>query len=135
MRTTLLLALAFGPTLAAPRLKDPPPDPLLGRWAAERVVCDGVDRTETHRELWYTFTPDGLWAVAGEADPTRRYFLRPAGDGTIDLTFEKKVFRGRYRVTGDTLYLSYAPANHDRPDALEARENGHYQVMKRVKKP
>jgi uncharacterized protein (TIGR03067 family) len=137
---TVLLSLAL--SVSAPQLKDPP-NPLVGRWVAERVVTGGVDITALNQDMEYTFTAAGHWLGRREGKLVADrcgYVIGPAAElRELTLLADRKQPDGTrllalYRVSGDTLVLAYGKPNTDRPDRIDPTDRRHTVIfMKRVK--
>jgi uncharacterized protein (TIGR03067 family) len=140
--TLLVAALA----VAAPGLKDPKVENLVGTWEVESVTSDGkVVARAADKWARYTFSADGKWVVQqkGQAAVGPRGYTvdTKATPATIDLSTpptspESPTVLGIYKIEADQLTLCVAFPDRDRPSKFESAEGSKVSliVLKRAKK-
>ena len=129
-RLPVLLALvAACPVASAPKLK-PNGHPLVGRWAAVKVVGFDKDESKSNKDLTYTFTADGRWLIR-DGEGKGGYVVN---ENTLDLrTDGGRVLPAIYDLSGDTLTVCLAEGGEERPTELKPGPRWTYLVMTRAK--
>jgi uncharacterized protein (TIGR03067 family) len=125
----MLALLAACPVASAPKLK-PNGHPLVGRWAAVKVIGYDKDESATNKDLTYTFTADGRWIIR-DGEGKGGYVVKGSA---IDLrTDAGRVIPGIHDLSEDTLTLCLAEVGDPRPTELTAGPRLTYLEMKRAK--
>jgi uncharacterized protein (TIGR03067 family) len=129
-RLPVVLALVVAcPVASAPRLK-PNDHPLVGRWAAVKVIGYDKDESGPNKDLTYTFTADARWLIREDEGKGRDVVK----GSTIDLrTDAGRVIPGVYDLSDDTLTLCLADVGDERPTELKAGPRLTYLEMKRAR--
>ena len=135
-----ILVLAV-PAAAAPRLKDPPAEPLpVGRWTVERYECNGQVRDATAMAgyvMVHTKTESTLERF-GQIVGTEQVTYREVGGVSRQMDFTSHqwagVKRGIWKVEGDTLTECESAPDGDRPTDFTAPKGSGRSlwVLKRV---